>query len=34
MPAGLGVMTMSNAHTHHRDVPAYPYMEYRVKDFP
>lgn len=27
-------MTMSNAHTHHRDVPAYPYMDYRVRDFP
>ncbi|KAL4421327.1 hypothetical protein ABPG75_010618 [Micractinium tetrahymenae] len=34
MCLGLGVLTMSNAHTHHRNVPAYPYMGYKVRDFP
>lgn len=32
--AGLTALTFANAHTHHRNVPDYPYMNYRVKDFP
>ncbi|KAI7838921.1 hypothetical protein COHA_007327 [Chlorella ohadii] len=32
--AGLTVLTFSNAHTHHRNAPAYPYMNYKVRDFP
>ncbi|EFN50762.1 hypothetical protein CHLNCDRAFT_142490 [Chlorella variabilis] len=31
---GLGALTLSNAHTHHRHAPNYPYMLYKVKDFP
>ncbi|PSC76680.1 cytochrome c oxidase subunit mitochondrial [Micractinium conductrix] len=34
MCIGLTVLTMSNAHTHHRNVPPYPYMDYRAKEFP
>ena len=33
LAAGLTVLTFSNAHTHHRNVPAYPYMDYRVSPF-
>lgn len=28
--AGLTVLTFSNAHTHHRNAPPYPYMNYKV----
>ncbi len=29
--AGLTVLTFSNAHTHHRNAPAYPYMNYKAR---
>lgn len=33
LPAGLTVLTFSNAHTHHRNAPPYPYMNYKASSW-
>ncbi|KAI3423927.1 hypothetical protein D9Q98_009761 [Chlorella vulgaris] len=32
--AGLAFLTLKNAHPHHRTSPDYPFLMYKVKDFP